>query len=449
LRSLEEWLAHQERVHPRSIDLGLGRLARVLERLRWVQPPIPVITVAGTNGKGSVAAYAHAILAAAGYRVGTFTSPHIRDYRERIRVHDAEVGSDALIAAFERIEAACRDGESGGDISLTFFEYNALAAFLVFEAAQLDAWVLEVGLGGRLDAVNVVDPSVAVVVSIGFDHQEYLGSTLEAIAREKAGIFRPATPAILGSYEMPPVLEECAQSTGAWLKRLGHEFDFARNADRWRYRGTRWDLPDLPQPGLLGDVQFSNAATAIAAVEELADRLDVSASAIAAGLASVRLTARFQVIEGAPAWILDVAHNPAAAGVLAQNLRRFARPGRTLAVCGILADKDAAGVAVQLADCIDEWWLAPTDGARGTSGAALAQRIAPHVAAPIHVAENVAAACAAASAAASASDRIVVFGSFHTVAPAMDWLEGQGILPPDFATILARRASDEYSQSNG
>ena len=433
MRTLEEWLAHQERVHPQSIDLGLTRLARVLERLDWVQPSVPVITVAGTNGKGSVAAYATSMLAAAGYRVGTFTSPHLRDYRERIRVQDAYVSADALCRAFERIESARSASHAPGaePISLTFFEYNALAALLVFSDASLDAWVLEVGMGGRLDAVNVVDPTVAVVVSIGLDHQEYLGSTLEAIAREKAGIFRRGAPAVIGSYRMPAALESSAQAVGAVLKRLGHEYDFVRGKDRWRYRGPRWSIPDLPPPALLGETQFANAAAAIAALEELAPRLDLPAEALARGLASTRLTARFQVIESAgPTVILDVAHNPDAAAVLASNLRALPAAGRTLAVCGILADKDAAGVAERLASCFDEWWLASTEGARGTQSVQLAARIAPYVTAPLHAARDVAAACAAAWQAATPADRVVIFGSFHTVGPAMDWLEARGLLPP-------------------
>ena len=433
MRSLEQWLAHQAQVHPQSIDLGLERLERVLDRLQWRQPSLPVITVAGTNGKGSVVAYCRAMLAAAGYRIGTFTSPHLRDYRERIRVHDADVGSDALKWAFERIETA-RNRAAGGEVSLTFFEYNALAALLIFESAKLDAWVLEIGMGGRLDAVNVVDPTVAVVVSIGFDHQEFLGSTLEAIAREKAGIFRRNTPAVLGSYEMPAVLESIAREVGAPLKRLGHEYRFTRHGNRWHYRGTRWDLPDLPSPALSGDAQFCNAAAAIASVEELATQLTLPAAAIARGLESVHLAGRFQVIKpaaaGQPTWILDVAHNPAAAGELARNLRALPVAGKTFAVCGMLGDKDAAGVAAQLADCIDAWWLTPTEGARGTSSAALAARIAPQIAVALNMAHDVGGACAAASAAAGAFDRIVVFGSFHTVGPALDWLEARGMLPP-------------------
>ncbi len=429
MRSLADWLTHQERVHPQAIDLGLERLERVLRRLAWRQPRVPVITIAGTNGKGSVAAYATAILQAAGYRVGTFTSPHLRDYRERIRIDGEKVDVAALLAAFERIEAACLGGDA---ISLTFFEYNALAALLVFESAGLDAWVLEVGMGGRLDAVNVVDPTVAVVVSIGLDHQEFLGTTLEAIAREKAGIFRAAVPAVLGSLKLPGVLEEQARALGAPLKRLGSEFDFSRCGERWRYRGPRWNLGDLPAPALAGDIQYANAATAIAALEELASRPEISREAIARGLGAVQLEGRFQSIGGAGVeWVLDVAHNPDAARVLAANLKARPVAGRTLAVCGILADKDAAGVAAELRFRIDEWWMIATPGARGADGAALAGRMAPHLRAPLHIAADVEAGCAAALAAARAGDRIVVFGSFHTVAPALDWLEARARLPSE------------------
>jgi dihydrofolate synthase/folylpolyglutamate synthase len=438
LRTLSEWLAHQERVHPQSIDLGLGRLARVLERLRWTQPRVPVITIAGTNGKGSVAAYCTSILGAAGLQVGTFTSPHLRDYRERIRVQERWASADSLAWAFDRIESACMGAEPGtatgageDKVSLTFFEYNALAALLIFEAARLDALVLEIGMGGRLDAVNIVDPTVAVVVSIGLDHQEFLGSTLEDIAREKAGIFRRGVPAVLGSRDMPRVLERTASLLGAPLKRLGLEYEFTESAGRWRYRGARWDLSELPPPALGGEAQYRNAAAALAALEELYPAIEVSPEAISRGLTEVRLVARFQVIETAgPTFILDVAHNPAAAAVLAENLRAMPSAGRTLAVCGILADKDAAGVAAALADCIDEWWLASTEGARGTSGEQLAARISAALGtARVHALDDIAAACAAAAAAALPVDRVVIFGSFHTVGPAMDWLEARGVLP--------------------
>jgi dihydrofolate synthase/folylpolyglutamate synthase len=270
-------------------------------------------------------------------------------------------------------------------------------------------------------------------VSIGLDHQEFLGSTLEDIAREKAGIFRRGVPAVLGSRDMPDVLERTATLLGAPLKRLGREYEFTENAGRWRYRGQRWDLSDLPPPALRGEAQFRNAAAALAALEALHPAIDVSPEAISRGLTQVRLVARFQVIETAgPTFILDVAHNPAAAAVLAENLRALPSAGRTLAVCGILGDKDAAGVAAALADCIDEWWLAPTEGARGTSGAQLAARISAALgSARIHALEDIAAACAAATAAALPGDRVVIFGSFHTVGPAMDWLEARGVLPPE------------------
>ena len=435
-RSLEQWLVHQAQVHPHTIDLGLERLKCVLERLAWRQPSVPVITVAGTNGKGSVATFCAAMLTAAGYRVGTFTSPHLRDYRERIRVHDRLVTEAELVWAFERIEEACaaRPGAARpGAISLTFFEYNALAAFLIFEAAGVDAWVLEVGMGGRLDAVNVVDATVAVVVSIGLDHQEFLGTTLEAIAREKAGIFREGRSAVVGSRDMRRTLTEIATSIGARPKRLGLEFNYALETSGWRYQGTRWDLPGLPPPALAGVTQFANAAMAIAALEELEPRMSVSAAAVALGLRSVQLVGRFQVIApgfGKPAWILDVAHNADAARVLRENLRALPPAGRTLAVCGILADKDAPAIAAEVCDCFDAWWLASTEGVRGTTAAVLAKRIAGQVSAPLVIADSIAAACAAASAAAGRTDRIVIFGSFHTVGPALDWLEAQRLLPP-------------------
>jgi len=426
MRSLEQWLVYQAQVHPQAIDLGLERLRVVLDRLAWQQPTVPVITVAGTNGKGSVSAYCAAILRAAGFKVGTFTSPHLCDYRERIRVHDRLVHTEELVAAFEKIEAA------RGQTPLTFFEFNALAALLIFEAAGLDAWVLEIGMGGRLDAVNVVDPDVAVVTSIGLDHQEYLGDTLEAIAREKAGIFRPGKTAVIGGREPSLSLESVARSLNSPLKRLAIEYNYVLDGAGWRYRGTHWDLPRLPAPALKGDIQFTNAATALAALEEISARLPIPAAAIARGLTDVRLVGRFQLIspgEGSPAWVLDVAHNPDAARMLARNLNADPILGRTLAVCGILADKDAAGIVSMLDRCIDSWWCASVDGTRGRSGAALADVVREEVQTPVIAADSVASACAAALSAAGPQDRIVVFGSFHTVGPAIDWLESGGLLP--------------------
>ena len=404
----------------------------VLRRLQWRQPLVPVISVAGTNGKGSVAATGAAVLAAAGFKVGVFTSPHLRDYRERIRLHDRLVGADQLIWAFARIEQA------RGDVPLTFFEYNTLAALLIFATADLDAWILEIGMGGRLDAVNVVAADVAVVVSIGFDHQQFLGSSLEAIGREKAGIFRADRAAVLGSRALPPVVADPARAVGARLKRLGVEFDYQRDGDAWHYLGSRWDFAHLPPSALRGATQYDNAATAIAALEELAPRLPLAAAAVATGLRAVRLAGRFQVIAGGadwPMWILDVAHNRDAARMLACNLAALTAGGRTLGVCGVLADKDAEAIVAELAGAVDWWWFVSTAGERGRSAAALAHSVAVvKLAAPARTAGTIAEACEAACAAAGPRDRIVVFGSFHTVGPALDWLEARGFLPKDCAT---------------
>jgi dihydrofolate synthase/folylpolyglutamate synthase len=363
-------------------------------------------------------------LSAAGNQVGIFTSPHLRDYRERIRIHDRCVRADELVEVFEKIESA------RGNVALTFFEFNALAALLIFEAAGLDAWVLEVGMGGRLDAVNVVDPDVAVVTSIGLDHQEYLGDTLEAIAREKAGIFRQGRTAVIGGREPAPILEGEAHRIRAPLKRLAIEYNYVLDGSGWRYRGTRWDLPPLPAPALVGDIQFANAAAALAALEEIEPPQRILAAAIVQGLTSVRLAARFQVIKssGLPTWILDVAHNPDAARVLARNLSAGSSMGKTIAVCGILADKDAASIAAILDPQIDAWWCTTLDGARGRGGEDLAAVVRDQVATSVQIAESVSAAFSAAAAQAGPQDRIVVFGSFHVVAPALDWLEAKGLL---------------------
>ena len=428
MRDLASWLLYQEQAYPRVIDLGLERLGSVLDRLHWQRPDVPVITIAGTNGKGSVGAYSAAILQAAGYSSGLFTSPHLRDYRERIRVGDSLVSAEALVSAFERIEAA------RGDIGLTFFEYNTLAAILVFEAARVDAWVLEVGLGGRLDAVNIIDPDVAVVVSIGFDHQDFLGSTLEAIGAEKAGIFRRGRPAVLGSQDIPESVLRTATEVGAQLKRLGRDFSHERKpgGSRWRYRGTRWDLPDLPLPALFGTTQLDNASTALAALEELDSRLTISPQAIAAGLRRAQLPARFQIIAPAaaadPTWILDVAHNQSAARVLAGNLRALPARGKTYAVFGVLADKDARAIVAELGAVVDHWWFAATQGPRGLSDAAVAECVGDLVSGHYSLGGSFEQCCERARDTADGADRIVAFGSFHSVGPVLDWLESQGIV---------------------
>jgi len=412
---LEDWLQWQQSAHPQAIDLGLERVARVLGRTGWRRPAQPVITVGGTNGKGSCVALLEAMLRAGGLRVGVFTSPHLVDYRERIRLDGKWVSDASLIAAFERIADAL-----GGD-SLTFFEHNALAALLVFESAAPDAIILEVGLGGRLDAVNVVDADVAVVVSVGFDHMEWLGPDLESIAREKAGIFRLGRPAVCGMAAPPATLLEVAAKVGADLRIRGREFSASeREDDRWDYLDADGVLAGLPAPALAGVVQVGNAATALAALRALSPKLVLQRSTVERGLREVRLPGRFQRVRASAGfeWVLDVAHNPQAAEALATNLARWPVGGRTTAVCGMLADKDVAGVLRPLRDHVDRWFAATTDGARGLADAELAGRAAA-VGLEMTPAGSVAEAMRTAAAEAREGDRIVVFGSFHTVGPAL------------------------------
>jgi dihydrofolate synthase/folylpolyglutamate synthase len=418
--SLADWLSWQETLHPRSIDLGLERLRRTLDRLGWKRPACPVITVGGTNGKGSCVALLSRILGCAGYRVGTFTSPHLRRYNERITIAGSEISDASLVAAFERIDAA------RGEDTLTFFEFNTLAALLVFETAGLDAIVLEVGMGGRLDAVNVVDPDVAVVSSISLDHCDWLGADVEKIGAEKAGIFRPQRPAIFGSLDMPRSLADHAAAIGADLLRLGVDFDFQREDTVWSWRSLRRGvgIERLPPPALIVNAQYDNASAVLQALYCLRERLPVPRAAIEAGLRTVGLPGRFQVIRGAVDWILDVAHNPAAARTLAEQLRQDPQR-RTWAVCGILGDKDVEGIVRELAGCFVGWIIAGLDGVRALAPQQLAERLSSAGATVVGTAATVQAACESASALAAHGERIVVFGSFLTVGPALQWLEEQ------------------------
>lgn len=412
---LEQWLEWQQAAHPRAIDLGLERVARVLARTGWHGLRQPVITIGGTNGKGSCVAIVDSMLRAAGYRVGTFTSPHLVDYRERIRIDGEWISAESLVAAFERIADAL------GDDSLTFFEFNTLAALLIFETAAPDAVVLEVGLGGRLDAVNVVDADVAVVVSVGLDHMEFLGPDVESIGREKAGIFRARRPAVCGMREPPRSVVEAARSTGAVLRVRGRDFDGTERAGgRWDYRDAQGVLERLPPPALEGVAQVGNSATALAALRELSDRLPLPVEAIEHGLACVQLPGRFQRVpaSGGFEWVFDVAHNPDAAAVLAANLARHRVRGRTLAVCGMLSDKDVPAVLAALKDSVDLWFAAATDGPRGLGDADLVTHAAK-VGIAMTPGGTVPGAMQAAARVARPGDRVVVFGSFHTVGPAL------------------------------
>ncbi len=338
-----------------------------------------------------------AVLAAGGYRVGAFTSPHLVDYRERIRIAGRWVSEASLIAAFERIADAL------GDDSLTFFEFNTLAALLVFETAAPDAVVLEVGLGGRLDAVNVVDADVAVIVSVGLD------------------IFRAGRPAVCGMTGPPASVLEAAAVLGSALRLRGRDFDGEERGDgRWNYRDARGLLDGLPLPALQGAVQVGNAATALAALRELAERLPLARDAVERGLSQVRLPGRFQRVVASEGfeWVLDVAHNPDAAAILAANLARHPTPGRTFAVCGMLSDKDVPAVLSILGNSIDRWFAASTDGPRGLGDAELSAR-ASAAGIVMTPSGSVPDAMLAAAREARRGDRIVVFGSFHTVGPAL------------------------------
>lgn len=414
---LADWLSWQERLHPSAIDLGLERLTRTLERLRWRRPACPVITIAGTNGKGSSVALTARILTVAGYRVGTFTSPHLLRYNERITIAGREVSDASLMVAFERIDAA------RGEQTLTFFEFNTLAALLVFETAGLDAIVLEVGMGGRLDAVNVVDADVALITSIALDHCDWLGPDVETIGREKAGILRAGRPAIFGSRDMPASIGEVARSVGADLRRLGQDIDWSRDGDRWSWRGREGARHDLPAPALGGEIQYDNAAAVLGVLEALTSRLSVDAAAIERGLRTVRLPGRFQVFAGAVEWILDVAHNPAAAQTLAAQLNARPASGRTFAVCGILGDKDIQSIATILRDSFDAWVAVGLDSPRALTADALAERLTGAGLKVAAKAADVTAGCRTARAMAKPGDRIVVFGSFLTVGPALELME--------------------------
>jgi dihydrofolate synthase/folylpolyglutamate synthase len=406
------WLEWQEVAHPWPVDPGLERVGVVFRRLGLARPPT-VLTIAGTNGKGSVAAYLDAMLAAAGYDIGLFTSPHLIRYQERIRIRGSEITDDLLLTAFDRIDSV------RGDVSLSFFEWNALAAFVAFAHERVDAAVLEVGMGGRLDAVNLLDADVAAVVSVGLDHREWLGDTIEQIGAEKAGIFRPGRPAIFGSRSMPQSVGRLASACGARLRRIGVDFDFVERPDGWDYVGLGSRRRELPLPALQGSMQLANAATALAVLEAAEPGLLVPDEAVRAGLTRVRLAGRFQVVRKDREWILDVAHNPDAAHALATSLAARRTRGRTIAVCGILADKDIDGIVSALRAQVQEWIAVRLDGPRSLPEPKLAARIALQTGAPVATADSVASGCERAAAACAAGDRILVFGSFHTVGPAL------------------------------
>ena len=411
--TLQDWLAYIERVHPSTIEMGLERVAQVKQKL-GLAPAFTIITVGGTNGKGSACAMLDAILSEAGYRVGSYTSPHLIRYNERVKIGREQASDDALIEAFKAVDAA------RGDVALTYFEFGTLAALWLFEKSRIDVAVLEVGLGGRLDAVNAFDPDCALLMSVALDHMEYLGDTREAIGYEKAGIFRAGRPAICADAQPPASVIAHAERVGARLLLIGRDFSFQSQLQQWRYQGPQGQRHGLPHPSLRGVYQIANAAAVLTALDALRERLPLSANAIRTGLLTAENPARFQVLPGRPIVILDVAHNPAAAHALALSLRAMRCEGRTYAVFAMLKDKDIAGVIEATRENIDEWLIAPSAGPRGAGIAVLREALARSgVPEPIFACENVAAAYGLACERAAETDRIVVFGSFHTVAAVM------------------------------
>jgi len=409
-RTLAHWLAFIGHQHPDAIALGLDRVRAVHARL-GAPLACPVVTVAGTNGKGSVCAMLECILGASGRRVGLYTSPPLLRYNERVRLGRREATDAELCEAFTAVERA------RGDVPLTYFEFGTLAALWLFARAELEALVLEVGLGGRLDAVNLIDADCAVIASIDIDHVEYLGGSRDSIGREKAGIFRHGRPAVLADGDPPGSVLEAATALSVPLLRFGRDFGYRTHPGQWDYWGPHGRRAALAYPALRGARQLRNASAALAALDALHGQLAVSMQAVRRGLAEVVLPGRFQVLPGRPQVILDVAHNPEAARALADNLAAGGFAPETIAVFGMLRDKDVAGVARAVAPRFTRWHVGSLGGERGGSAQDSARALAAAgVTAPVSQHESVAAACAAARGEAGESDTLVGFGSFLSVA---------------------------------
>ncbi len=408
MRTLAEWLSYIERQHPKTIALGLERVSQVREKMA-TPLACPVITVAGTNGKGSTCAMLEAILRAGGYKTALYTSPHLVVYNERVRIAGVEASDEALCKSFAAVEAA------RGDVPLTYFEYGTLAALWLFALENVEAAVLEVGLGGRLDAVNIVAADCAVLTSVGIDHVDYLGPDRESIGREKAGIFRAGRPAVIAEPDPP---QSVLAAAGRQLL-LGKDFGYVDQRTQWTYWGPAGRRSGLAHPALRGAMQLRNAAAAICALDALRERLPLAAQDARRGLAEVVLPGRFQALPGRPQVILDVAHNPQAAKVLADNLGASAFSPQTIAVCGMLRDKDIAGVLREVAPRVTRWHLASLPGPRGAS----ADELAAHLGQENEKFASPSEALAAALGRASENDKIVVFGSFLTVGEVMGWLK--------------------------
>ncbi|AHG18782.1 bifunctional folylpolyglutamate synthase/ dihydrofolate synthase [Chania multitudinisentens RB-25] len=404
---LNSWLGYLERLHSQAIELGLERVQSVAANLDLLTPAPTVFTVAGTNGKGTTCRTLEAILLASGLRVGVYSSPHLVRYTERVRIQGEELSEAEHCRSFAAIEAG------RGATSLTYFEFGTLSALQLFKQAKLDVVILEVGLGGRLDATNIVNPDVAVVTSIALDHTDWLGNDRESIGREKAGIFRSGKPAIVGEPDMPCSIQQVAENLGAPLYRRGDAWSFSEQGERWQWAGDGARLTNLPMP----NIPLPNAATALAALHYSA--LEIDEKAIFAGLQQAALPGRFQIVQQDPLLILDVAHNPHAAGYLAGRLAKLPRNGgKVRAVVAMLSDKDIAGTLACLSEQVDVWYCAPLEGARGGG----VELLTAHLTQPQQFA-NVETAWRQAMQDADSQDIVIVCGSFHTVAQVMAALD--------------------------
>ncbi|MFY9327626.1 MAG: bifunctional tetrahydrofolate synthase/dihydrofolate synthase [Georgfuchsia sp.] len=411
--SLPSWLAYVESQHTQPIALGLERVD-ALRRALGQTKLCPVITVGGTNGKGSICALLESILLCAGYRVGLYTSPHFLDYNERVRVNGHSVSDHDLCTGFAEVEAA-RNG-----IPLTYFEFGTLAAWQIFARARLDVIILEVGLGGRLDAVNVYETDCAVVATVDLDHMDYLGSDREQIGLEKAGIFRNGKPAICSDSNPPASLLAHADTIGADLKLIGCDYGFVPQEQQWQFWSWLGKRSGLEHPALKGGIQFNNASAALATLDSLHEVLPVAILDVQHGLLGVELPGRFQVISGKPTLVLDVAHNPQAASELAKNLNNMKSHPETWAVFGMMADKDISGVIRAIKPYVTHWLVCTLSGSRAANAAQVAEQLRRDgVTVPIREYLSAAEAFAYARGAAGENDRILIFGSFLTVADVM------------------------------
>ena len=412
---LDAWLARLESLSPVEIVLGLERVAVVLERLN-LRLPETVLHVTGTNGKGSTVVMLEALLQRSGARTGAYLSPHIVRYNERIRIDGEEAGDEAIMEAFEWVDAN-RDG-----IPLTYFEFGTLAALVVFADAGVDAAVLEIGMGGRLDAVNAVEPTAGLITNVALDHCAWLGDSVEKIAAEKAGIMRSGKPIVYASTEMPAAIADRAAATGARLIAAGRDYQWTADGDSWSWHGADTVLNGLHRPSLAGDIQLVNASGVLALLEAAGFGRLLQTDVVNAALASLDLAGRMQRIDAGGEWLLDVAHNPAAARVLAGALAALPAAARCVAIIGMLDDKDVEGVATALGAAVDDWVVMTAESPRAIPAGELARRIANASNRPCLVADSLDQALAEARDRAGPAGRVLVTGSFYLVGPVTEAL---------------------------